>query len=346
MKKIYTLALAVLAGVASVNAQSFKLDKNYVLKTSLKVADGTKVDEEHKGNEVTAEDMAKVQEAFVDADFNTLPLSGGTAEGTNYHILKNDYTDAETGVTFPAGTYACLNSNTEIKFKDAYNPQGIKNIKKVIFYLASQGQLQAYARQYEGTATDNDYCHFEGDPTNRKLNPYYAPGFETETWTEMAFNKPLKYVIDLTNSQDGTDAEINSATIKMAMGGDTEVVNMLFQFYEKVDNGEGGFVQGETLVPWTPESQFVVAFKKKAYVMGVAVICADADAKTVSLDITEANPQWTELTGSTGVDTAVASKADKTVKAIYTVDGARVNALGKGVNIVKYSDGTSAKVIR
>ena len=346
MKKIYTLAMMALVGVASANAQAFKLDRNYVLTTSMKVADGTTVSPGFAGDEIGGGCIDKISEAFLDAEYNTLPISGGTAAGANYHILKNDYTDAETGIAFKAGTYACLNSNTELKFKDTFNPQGVSNIKKVIFYLASQGQLQAYARQYTGTSVENDYCHFEGDPTNRKLNPYYAPGFETTTWTEMSFNKPLKLVLDLTNNQNGTTEELTAGTIKMTMGGDTELVNMLYQFYEKATGPDGtSIIQGEKLIPWTADSKFVISFKKKAYVMGVALICGDADAKTAYLDITAENPQWTEET-PTGIGSAVAESTAKTVEAIYTVGGTRVNALGKGVNIVKYSDGTSVKVIK
>ena len=130
------------------------------------------------------------------------------------------------------------------------------------------------------------------------------------------------------------------------MGGDTELVNMLYQFYEKATGPDGtSIIQGEKLIPWTADSKFVISFKKKAYVMGVALICGDADAKTAYLDITAENPQWTEET-PTGIGSAVAESTAKTVEAIYTVGGTRVNALGKGVNIVKYSDGTSVKVIK
>jgi len=47
-KKIYAIALLALVGVSTVNAQAFKLDKNYVIKTALKVADGTKVTDDNR----------------------------------------------------------------------------------------------------------------------------------------------------------------------------------------------------------------------------------------------------------------------------------------------------------
>lgn len=36
----------------------------------------------------------------------------------------------------------------------------------------------------------------------------------------------------------------------------------------------------------------------------------------------------------------------KSIVGVYTVDGAQVNSMQKGINIVKFSDGTSAKVVR
>ena len=40
------------------------------------------------------------------------------------------------------------------------------------------------------------------------------------------------------------------------------------------------------------------------------------------------------------------NNGEKTIKAIYTIDGAKVNSLQKGLNIIKYSDGTAKKVIK
>ena len=238
MKKIYAIALMAFVGVASANAQAFKLDKNYVIKTAMKVDDGkTVVNAETDGTEVTGEMLNKIQNAYLDDDYNALPISGGTATGANYHVLTADYTDPETGISFAAGTYATLNSYTEIKFKDTSNPQGVSNIKQVVFYLASQGQLQFYAREYNED-TDADYVNFEGDPTNRKLKSYKAPGFQTETWTEMYFTKPLKLVVDLTNKQ-GTEDEMNKASLDVNKNSDdTEVVNSYLQFYEQAKDAD------------------------------------------------------------------------------------------------------------
>lgn len=319
MKKIYTLALMALVGVASANAQALKLDKNYVIKTALKVADGQKVTEDNKGAEVTADMLNKITEAYLDAKYNTLPISGGTAEGANYHNLTADYTDPETGISFKAGTYATLNSSTEIKFKDTSNPQGLSNIKQVIFYLASQGQLQFYAREYNEDADGDSYVNFEGDPTNRKLKSYKAPGFDAGTWTEMSFTKPLKLVVDLTNKQ-GTDDEMSKASLDVNKNEEgTEVVNSYLQFYEQAKDGDGKIIQGENLIQWNADRRFVVAFKKKAYVMGVALISATEGAKTMQFDITGDQTNWEEL-GTTGIN-EIANNAVKSNSNIYSIDG-------------------------
>ena len=47
----------------------------------------------------------------------------------------------------------------------------------------------------------------------------------------------------------------------------------------------------------------------------------------------------------TGISSTVANSA-KTVTAVYTAGGAQVSGLQKGLNIVKYSDGTTAKVLK
>lgn len=351
MKKIFTLAVMALTGIAGVYAQgAFKLDHNYVITTCEKVPDGTTVNADAgiKGSEITLDMFNKITEAYLDAYYTTLPIEGGVAEGANYHILKSDYTDAETGITLKAGTYACLNSNTEIKFKDISFPQGVSNVKQVIFYLASQGQLQTYARQYAGDDADN-IIHFEGDPTNRKLKSYKAPGFETTTWTEMSFNKPLKLVVDLTNKQGTVDEMTNANLNPNKDADDTEVANMFLQFYEQAKDADGKIIQGTNLIPWTAESKFVVALKKKAYVMAIALISGTDGATNKYIDIAAENPQWTDThsTTTTGINGVYSyNGTDKIIKAIYSVNGAQINSMQKGVNIIKYNDGTSVKVIK
>lgn len=49
---------------------------------------------------------------------------------------------------------------------------------------------------------------------------------------------------------------------------------------------------------------------------------------------------------STGISNAIASDSDNTVTGIYDLSGRRVNAMQKGINIVRYADGKAVKVIR
>ena len=339
MKKIYTLAAAALLGCTMASAQNvsaLKIQNNFYFKTCAVLPEGTHpivtptVQEDGTTKDVVTcpeEDKIKdvtnkVGGAYLDADYPTFPISGTVAGGTNYHVLEQDYTDPETGVSFKAGTYSCMNSNSELKFKDDYNKQGLSNIKQVIFYLASAGQLQYYARQYEGNDYEN-YVNFEGDPTNRKLKAYEAPGMTTPIegvaqWYEMHFAKPLKVVVDLTNAQ-GTDDEMTNANLQINKNGENqEVAKSLLQFYEQAKDGDGKIVQGTNLIEWNADRKFVFAFKKKAYVMGMAVICGTEGATYKSIDLSEDAPQWTD--GTTGI-TEVIKNVINPSNRIYSIDG-------------------------
>lgn len=333
MKKIYALAAATLFCYTLANAQTaFKLQNNFYFKTCAVLPEGTHpVVETVDGKDVVkcADENKitgiadKVASAFLDEDFTAFPISGGTAAGTNYHVLEQDYTDPETGVSFKAGTYSCLNSNTEIKLKDDYNKQGLSNVKQIIFYLASAGQMQFYAREYEGDKTEGDYFNFEGDPTNRKLKAYEAPGLTTPIegaaqWYEMHFAKPLKVIIDLTNAQ-GTDDEMTNPNLQINKNGENqEVAKSLLQFYEQAKDADGKIIASDKLIPWTADNKFVFNFKKKAYVMGFAVVCATDDATYKSIDLSEDAPQWTD--GTTGI-TEVIKNVINPSNRIYSIDG-------------------------
>lgn len=344
MKKIYTLAAAALMGCTVANAQTaYKLQNNFYFKTCAVLPEGTHpvVETVDGQDKVTCPEQDKitgiadkVAGAFIDADYTAFPLTGGTAAGTNYHVLEQDYTDPETGVSFKAGTYSCLNSNTEIKLKDSYNAQGLANVKQIIFYLASSGQLQYFAREYEGTETEN-YVNFEGDPTNRKLKSYQAPGFSTPLegsaqWYEIHFTKPLKLVVDLTNAQ-GTDDEMTNANLNVK---EQEVAKSLLQFYEQAKDADGKVIQGTNLIPWTADSKFAFNFKKKAYVMGFAVVSGTEGATYKSIDLSEDAPQW--IDGTTGITEIIKNVVNPSNR-IYSLDGKFVGtdaaALSNGIYV-------------
>ena len=55
--------------------------------------------------------------------------------------------------------------------------------------------------------------------------------------------------------------------------------------------------------------------------------------------------ELSEGTG-TGINSIVNNGGEKEVVGIYSVNGAKSNSLQKGLNIIKYSDGTAKKVIK
>lgn len=329
MKKIYAIALMALTGVTTVNAQdakAFKLDKNYVITTAMKVADGQTVDDTHKGDEVSYEMLNKVTEAFLELEnYTTFPIAFMNGNGGNYHTMRKDYTDPETGVSFKAGTYATLKGN-DIKFYDGYFKKGLSNVKKVVVYLASQGRCKCVASILD--ESENRLCYQSEDTNNREIKQYYAPKFETTTWTEMFFDQPLKYVIDLTNAK-GTEEEMTGSGMKMEAGGTTDIVTMLYQFYKKEADpaGEKSEIAGDAM-PWTSATPFAVQFKQAAYIMAIAFICGDDNVPSKYIDITVENPQWSDnpTTGISSVMTGAAAGNG----AIYNLAGQRISAPVKG----------------
>ena len=149
----------------------------------------------------------------------------------------------------------------------------------------------------------------------------------------MHFTKPLKLVVDLTNKQ-GTEEEMTSASLTINKNGGTqEVVNSYLQFYEKATDGDGNTVQGEKLIPWTEDSKFCFQFKKKAYVMGVAVVCGTDGAAYRTIDLSEEAPQWSDATGISEVIKNTVNANER----IYSIDGKFVgtdaSALSNGIYV-------------
>lgn len=357
MKKIYAIALMALLGATTANAQAFKLDKNYIIYT------------EHNGTDGLVDVLGV---AFLDEDFNTFPVTGGNLS-TVTHKLTTDYNDPETGVTIKAGEYNFISSIDEIKFKDTYNPQGLKNIKKVIVYIGGIGSNTTYTRLTQDDSQGEDYINYEGEPeTNRAWSYYCAPNLEMGPNPDgdklddsyLTYSSPIKLTIDLTNNTDGTEEEISGHKLyvnasktsffqgtsgtwycsyeEAEAGNPVTEKRMLLQFYEQGLDADNKVVKGENLIPWAADNRYSVALKKGAYIMAIAFICGDDNAETATINIKEGGDFATSGIGNIVSDTG----AGKTVKAIYTIDGVKTGNLQNGINIVKYSDGTTRKVIR
>lgn len=365
MKKLYLLTLMALAGTAAVSAQSFRLDHHYVMKTCKHLEGDPEMT--RRGNQLympgqsDMEDMGpRLEGAPLDETGTTFPFTGPTPTGQNYHILEQDYTDPVTGVSFEKGTYACLNTyggeTAEIFFKSQAFPQGLSNLKQIVLYMASQGALWYYGNCFPAGASE--YDHFEGDPSHRKLKEYYAPGFsdpkgeekgDAYRWHEMHFNAPLKFVVDFTNAPGTYDETTNASVyinkpVNGVYGSATEFHSNL-QFYEKATNEKGETVQGENLIPWSDDRGIVFKYKKgKSYLMAILFVCGDEEAGYRYIDLSETAPQWGEMPEAGVKDITIT--AERKVDAIYNLNGVRLGDYSKGINIVRYSDGSVEKIVR
>lgn len=334
MKKIYAIALMALAGVTTANAQAFKLEKNYVIYT------------EHNGTDNLEDVLGGI---FLDDEFTTFPVTGGKLSTTT-HKLTKDYNDPETGVTIKAGEYNFVSSSTEIKFKDAYNVQGLKNIKKVIAYIGGIGSNTTYARMTQKDEDGENYVNYEGEPeTNRSWSYYCAPNLEFGPNPDgdklddsyLTYSSPIKLTIDLTNNQDGTEEDISGHKLKINCsntvfqgtsgtwnytyeeaepGNPVTEKKMYLQFYEQGHDADNKVVKGENLIPWSADNRYSIAFKKGAYIMALAFICADENANTVYANIKDGANDWTS--GIYSITTGEPAAKDG---AIYNIAGQRIS---------------------
>lgn len=90
---------------------------------------------------------------------------------------------------------------------------------------------------------------------------------------------------------------------------------------------------------WDPEKMEVVAF------IGRPIILNGNTFETSLNDAFVLNTNKVSLGGTTGIESVGMDNADVKEVARYTLDGVRINAPQKGVNIVKMSDGKVYKVI-
>lgn len=82
-------------------------------------------------------------------------------------------------------------------------------------------------------------------------------------------------------------------------------------------------------------------FKLKLYTVevnkwGIPTYTYKADGPSVTVNF---------INDPTGIEGVTGDKENKTVKGYYTIDGQRLDAPQKGINVVKYSDGKSSKIV-
>lgn len=341
-----------LVGATTANAQketAVKLDKNYVIYTN------------HNGTD-KMEVALQAETSFIDDDYNSFPVTGGAVSQTTHHLTK-DYNDPETGVTIKAGDYKFISTSNELKFKDTYNKQGIKNIKKVIAYIGGIGSNTVYTRMTLKDEDGETYVNYEGEPqTNRAWTYYCAPNLtygpnndgDKLDDSDLTYSSPIKLTIDLTNNQDGTEEEIsghklyvnaNKSSFFQGTSGtwychyaEAEESNpitekrMLLQFYEKkieTVDGKETIKQGDNFIPWTADNRYSVALKKGAYIMAVAFICANENAETMHININEGNKATWKAGATSGITSITNGDVVKN-GAMYNLAGQRISAPVRG----------------
>ena len=101
----------------------------------------------------------------------------------------------------------------------------------------------------------------------------------------------------------------------------------------------GMFVFPDVEDPIVGNIEDVTVEENKEVKVDLANVCSDAD--NFQAAIVKSVKSVTQATGITGTQTS----ADVREIARFTIDGKRINQPQRGINIVKYSDGTVKKVI-
>ena len=97
-----------------------------------------------------------------------------------------------------------------------------------------------------------------------------------------------------------------------------------------------GYRQTGEMVPTVKDGKLVVTGVKAGSTTVTLNFCSNGISTTATVNVTV-----TQATGITGTQTS----ADVREIARFTIDGKRINQPQRGINIVKYSDGTVKKVI-
>lgn len=324
MKKIFTL-LSVMLFTMTVNAQNpnkgdvQELHNNYVIYTC--APGDAKVVESPVAYQVDKE-----KSAFEELGINYQCNNTGN---TNMVVVTSDYLDAETGASFPAGYYYPAKiGGSRSYFASAADVSGLKNVKKVIFYFAagSSGGVQFssyFVREHENdvpaVSVPSDQSGNTYSPSvkarwsmdlNNKIkfavpenltetadgvkifssgNNYYntlmVDGKPSTDWTTFQCEKPCKLVLDLTKHGDLYDG---SYDFTKDLSGVVEVPYANANIAKQDANGKE--VPG-TNIPWSADNILVQGFKKAAYLLGIAFVCGDDNAKTYYANVSESTDE-------------------------------------------------------
>lgn len=325
MKKIFTL-FAFTAFACAASAQTPRIENNGVAQ---KINDNlvfymcapgdNKAVESPVGYNVASE-MSGFEELGINFQCND-------ASNTNQVVVTKDYVDAETGAKFPAGYYYPTKvGGSRSYFGATAGATGIQNLKKVIFYWAatSKGgvQFSSYLVKEGETIIDNKSTgapvslgnRYSMDP-NCKItftvpelegtvtigdaqknlftnDSYYntllgEDGAPTTDWTTFACVQPLKMVLDFTTP-------IAKEDIDKTLAHYGENVNELvipYGNYVCALRDENGKDQPGDAIAWAADNILQQGFKRAAYLLGIAFVSGNDDAKTYYANISESTDE-------------------------------------------------------
>lgn len=321
MKKIFTLAAAAMFACAA-NAQvkpnienngvAQKVNDNLVFYMCAP-GDAQPVEVPTVGYSVNVEKTAFGELGVNFQDYN--------ADNTNMVVVTKDYTDPETGAKFPAGYYYSAKVGSSRSYFGAAEggATGLQNVKKVIFYWAATStggaQFSSYlvkegetmidnlstgapvslgnrysmdpnckitfsVPQPEGTVTvdgveNNLFCN------NSYYNTTVENGLPATDWTTFACTQPLKMVLDFTTPIAVEDIDKTLAHY----GENVTELNIPYGHYICALRDENGKDKAGDPIAWAADNIIQQGFKRAAYLLGVAIISGNENAKTYYANI-------------------------------------------------------------
>jgi len=149
-------------------------------------------------------------------------------------------------------------------------------------------------------------------------------------------SKDLKFNLKVTY-QNGTTSDLGS--FKVSDWGQNNESDAVFTFTKRYRADAGSNPESGTFYM----SEVIATLDNTTSPVASVTITTECENDTWGYGSLAFYAFSTIATTTTGIDNASTQKAE--VKGIYTVDGKQVSETVKGVNVVKYTDGTSRKVV-
>ena len=203
-----------------------------------------------------------------------------------------------------------------------------------------EGRLEGYIKNLQPTSYYNVRAFYKS-----AADKYYYSEWMTFDPSDFSYFEPTVHTYPI---EDVTDT---SAKVKgYALAGTDEITEQGFEYWplgeeNKVAVKQISHVQkdGEHDVSVVISSGQVMTAVLDNLLSGTTYCCR-AYVKTIS-GTTFGEEQTFTTTGTTGINMAVTGQAKPTVTGCYDINGRKLNAPARGINIIKYSDGTARKVV-